>query len=225
VCVCVCVCVLSLTHTHTHTQQVVLCNVSKFYHIGTVSEYLFHLCRDAVCSAELSFDRMACSHIVDGGAALRGLACVMGSVLLGGASVGDGTVVEYSHVAENSEVGSDSIISGVDIPANVIVPDSLFLHTTCVYAGKFVTLSIGMKDNLKLGAPLDTAPHTLTLFDVPLGDALQVCVWCVCVLVHVDGHVLTCSPTASWAECERCVAPHWCGEERNALGRKALSRV
>lgn len=152
--------------------NVILCNSSKFYHVGTVSEYLFHLCHDEICASELAFDKRACTDLAHD-TVVAADACVMGSIVGEGVTIGGGSVVEYCRIGKGSSIGGNSIVSGVDIPASVAIPEGVFLHKTCVHAGKHVSMALGMKDNLKQGAVVDKAESSLTLFDGNFGEAIK----------------------------------------------------
>ncbi|KAE8294261.1 Serine/threonine-protein kinase TNNI3K [Larimichthys crocea] len=75
--------------------NVILLNNSKFYHIGTTSEYLFHLTEDVALRGELGLLSSAFSvHMNENSSGC----CIMYSVLDPICSVGAGSVVEYSRL-------------------------------------------------------------------------------------------------------------------------------
>ncbi|XP_076134421.1 fucose-1-phosphate guanylyltransferase isoform X1 [Alosa pseudoharengus] len=132
--------------------NVILLNNSKFYHIGTTEEYLFHLTEDPTLREELGLLPVAfsvCDCKEDLGSSV---ACVMHSVLHPSAVVSAGSVVEYSKLGADVTVGERSIVSGCLLDAGQSVPCQTFMHSLSVNLNKsigFVTVAFSIKDNLK----------------------------------------------------------------------------
>uniref|UniRef100_A0A8C1JRT9 Fucose-1-phosphate guanylyltransferase n=1 Tax=Cyprinus carpio TaxID=7962 RepID=A0A8C1JRT9_CYPCA len=85
--------------------NVILLNNSKFYHVGTTEEYLFHFTADPCLRAELGLLSAAFS-----------VFCVTHSILHPSVTVSQGSVVEYSRLDARVKVGSRSIISSCIFP-------------------------------------------------------------------------------------------------------------
>uniref|UniRef100_A0A3P8S531 Fucose-1-phosphate guanylyltransferase n=1 Tax=Amphiprion percula TaxID=161767 RepID=A0A3P8S531_AMPPE len=153
--------------------NVILLNNSKFYHIGTTSEYLFHLTEDVALRAELGLLNSAFS--------LRETSetpgcCVMCSVLDPSCSVGAGSVVEFSRLGEEASVGSGSIVSGCWVGPGLSVPDGAFMHSLCVNHQdkiRFVTVFFGINDNLKHSVDAPASMDELKLCSVGLSQCLS----------------------------------------------------
>ncbi|KAM7011843.1 fucose-1-phosphate guanylyltransferase [Tautogolabrus adspersus] len=132
--------------------NVILLNNSKFYHIGTTSEYLFHLTEDVALKRELGLLTSAFSvHLSENSKGSSG-GCVMYSLLDTGCSVGAGSVVEYSRLGAKVSVGKGSIVSSCQVSPGLSVPDGVFMHSLCVnYKNqtRFVTVFFGINDDLK----------------------------------------------------------------------------
>lgn len=180
--------------------NVVLLNDSKFYHIGTTSEYLFHLAQDAALKSELGLLASAFSVNADAGG------CVMGSVLDPGCRVAAGSVVEYSRLGAGASVGGGSIVSGCWVGAGLSVPDGVFMHSLCVNDTRgtgFVTVAFGIGDSLKRSVEAPAHTEDLQLFGFSLAERLRR--W------GLDGEALRFSGDASrcslWNACLFPVCP------------------
>jgi hypothetical protein len=80
-----------------HRLNVVLCNWSKFYHIGTLPELLHHFCSDTVFASELACSPRTFSVVADEASGSCGPApqtCVIHSRVGAGSSIGYQSVVE-----------------------------------------------------------------------------------------------------------------------------------
>lgn len=153
--------------------NVILLNNSKFYHIGSTSEYLFHLTEDEALRAELGLLNSAFSLYET---SETSGCCVMSSVLHPSCSVGSGSVVEFSRLGEEASVGSGSILSGCWVDPNLSVPDGVFMHSLCVNLQdhiRFVTVFFGIKDNLKLSVDAPASMDELKLCGVGLSECLS----------------------------------------------------
>ncbi|XP_053286836.1 fucose-1-phosphate guanylyltransferase [Pleuronectes platessa] len=155
--------------------NVIVLNNSKFYHIGTTSEYLFHLTEDVALRRELGLLSSAFSlHVSESSGC-----CVMYSVLDPSCSVGAGSVVEYSRLGAGASVGKGSIVSSCWVAPGLSVPDAVFMHSLCVSLGDrttgFVTVAFGMNDNLKHSVEGPAHVDKLQLFGLNLAECL--CSW------------------------------------------------
>ncbi|XP_019752751.1 fucose-1-phosphate guanylyltransferase [Hippocampus comes] len=153
--------------------NVILLNNSKFYHIGTTTEYLFHLTGDDALKSQLGLRPSAFS--VHPNAKPDAAFCVMHSVLSPSCSVGAGSVLEYSRLGEGVSVGRDSVISSCWVGPGASVPDGVFMHSLCVtHRDKtgFVTVAFGIHDDLKSCVTASASMEALTL----LGVTLEACV-------------------------------------------------
>ncbi|KAM8873888.1 fucose-1-phosphate guanylyltransferase [Spinachia spinachia] len=152
--------------------SVILLNNSKFYHIGTTSEYLFHLARDVALGTELGLLSSAFSVNANDNSGR----CVMHSVLGPACSVGAGSVVEYCRLGAGASVGGGSVVSGCWVAAGLSVPDGVFMHSLCVTRERrvgFVTVVFGVEDDLKRGVDAPSRLAELTLFGVSLPECLS----------------------------------------------------
>ncbi|XP_032428519.1 fucose-1-phosphate guanylyltransferase [Xiphophorus hellerii] len=153
--------------------NVILLNNSKFYHIGTTSEYLFHLTEDEAFRGEL--DLLSSAFSVNANENFSGC-CIMYSVLDPSCSVEAGSVVEYSRLETGVSVGGGSIISSCWVSPGLSVPAGVFMHTLCVTHQKqirFVTVFFGIKDNLKQSVASPAYVEELEFFGLNLAKCLS----------------------------------------------------
>ncbi|KAM3619534.1 uncharacterized protein V6R79_009800 [Siganus canaliculatus] len=154
--------------------NVVLLNNSKFYHIGTTSEYLFHLTEDVALRTELGLLSSAFSvHMNENSEGTSG--CCLMSSILDDSSVGAGSVVEYSRLGAGVSVGEGSIISSCHIRAGLSVPAGVFMHSLCVNSkqqARFVTVVFGINDDLKHSVEAPAYMDELKLFGFSLEECL-----------------------------------------------------
>lgn len=156
--------------------NVIVLNNSKFYHIGTTSEYLFHLTEDEVLQSELGFLSSAFSISVNNNLQGPPGCCVMYSVLDPTSSVGARSVVEYSRLGARVSVGSGSIVSSCWLSEGQSVPDGIFMHSLGVNSEQqvgFVTVVFGINDNLKRSVKAPRHADELKLFDLSLAECLS----------------------------------------------------
>ncbi|XP_058494434.1 fucose-1-phosphate guanylyltransferase [Solea solea] len=147
--------------------NVILLNNSKFYHVGTTSEYLFHLTEDTALRSELGLLSSAFSIHMDENPGC----CVMYCVLDPSCSVGAGSVVEYSRLGAGVTVGRGSIVSSCCISPGLSVPDAVFMHSLSVNHQDrtgFVTVAFGINDNLKRSVESPADMEKLKLFGFSL---------------------------------------------------------
>ncbi|KAM3876071.1 fucose-1-phosphate guanylyltransferase [Diretmus argenteus] len=156
--------------------NVILLNNSQFYHIGTTSEYLYHLTQDPVLRSELGLLSSAFSVYPNEGPEGSTVSCVMYSVLDPSCSVAPRSVVEYSRLEMGVTVGRGSIVSGCWVRPGLSVPDKVFMHSLCVNhqdQDRFVTIIFGIDDNLKHSVEAPAYMDRLKLFGVSLLDCLS----------------------------------------------------
>ncbi|XP_067845882.1 fucose-1-phosphate guanylyltransferase [Heptranchias perlo] len=150
-------------------------NNSKFYHLGTTGEYLYHLTADARLRTELGLlsDPCGIGHLRPDGQGR--VPCIIESLLEKGCEVAPGSVIEYSRLGAGTRVGADSIVSGCRLAENSTVPPGTFLHSLSVeMAGGagFATVMFGTGDDLKLTAPSLSETHRLRLLGTDFREAV-----------------------------------------------------
>lgn len=153
--------------------NVIVLNNSKFYHIGTTSEYLFHLTEDEVLQSELGLLSSAFSIGVSENSPGPSRCCVMYSVLDPSSSVAARSVVEYSRLGARVSIGSGSIVSSCWLSDGLSVPDGVFMHSLGVNHEQqigFVTVVFGINDNLKRSVKAPRHADELKLFDLSLAE-------------------------------------------------------
>ncbi|XP_075471925.1 fucose-1-phosphate guanylyltransferase isoform X1 [Ascaphus truei] len=150
----------------THFSVIVL-NNSKFYHIGTMHEYLFHFTSDTKLKAELGLESNVFSIFPDQDENVNETACIIQSVLHAKASVSPHSVIEYSRLGPDVSVGEYCIISSScinirsDVPAKSFVSSlSLLIDERLMYA----TIVFGIEDNLKKNVTTLSELHSLQIF-------------------------------------------------------------
>lgn len=156
--------------------NVILLKNSKFYHIGTTSEYLCHLTEDVALRRELGLLTSAFSLHSNENSDVSSGGCVMYSVLHPSCSVGASSVVEYSRLGPGVSIGQGSIISSCCVSAGLSVPDGVFLHSVCVktkHQTKYVTVIFGINDNLKRTVGSPAHMEELKLFGLSLTECLS----------------------------------------------------
>ncbi|XP_071950374.1 fucose-1-phosphate guanylyltransferase-like [Antedon mediterranea] len=144
-----------LTGTPFH---VIAFNKSVFYHLGTTTEYLHHLCEDVQLLNQLGAawndntttePRHKRMRTTDG---RPGRMCLMHSVI-DEQVVKTMSIVEYCHL-KNVRIGNNCIISNCKLKSKqlVVVPDNTFLSTACIqirHKQMYVTFIFNIHDNLK----------------------------------------------------------------------------
>ncbi|XP_065102772.1 fucose-1-phosphate guanylyltransferase [Paramisgurnus dabryanus] len=160
--------------------NVILLNNSKFYHLGTTEEYLFHFTSDPCLRTELGLLSSAFSNCSTSESLEKTRHCVMHSVLHPSVTVSPGSVVEYSRLDDEVKVGTRCIISSCWISSGLSVPSDTFLHSLSVNLnGKmgFVTLVFGVEDDLKKNVASPADMKALSLFKVSLEDCVGLWGW------------------------------------------------
>jgi len=157
--------------------NVLMLNKSKFYHMGTTTEYIHHFCEDMAYRYE-----MACSNIAMikeiGEGSYDKSSCILHSFLGGENQFGHNSVTEYSWLGRGSYVGEQCIVSNVFASNGLSLPSDVFLHTVCVKSedgasSKYITISFGIKDNVKKTCNSCSSADDLKWHSKPLKEALK----------------------------------------------------
>ncbi|KAM6079558.1 fucose-1-phosphate guanylyltransferase isoform 3-T3 [Theristicus caerulescens] len=158
------------------TLNVIVLNNSKFYHIGTTQEYLFHFTSDSKLKFELNLLSVAFSIFSDKAETLDQSASIIQSILEPGCFIGPGSVIEYSRIGPEVSVGKNSIISGSYINLKVDIPSNCFLSSLSIKINdqvKYVSMVFSVEDNLKKSVKLLSDIHSLQFFGVSLLECLD----------------------------------------------------
>ncbi|NXD10306.1 FPGT guanylyltransferase, partial [Nothocercus nigrocapillus] len=156
--------------------NVIVLNNSKFYHIGTTQEYLFHFTSDSKLKSELDLLPVAFSIFSGKAETLDRSTSIIQSILEPGCLIGPGTVIEYSRIGPQVSVGSNSIISGSHINFKVEIPSDCFLSSLSIKMNdevKYVSMVFSVQDNLKKNVKLLSDVHSLRFFGVSLLECLD----------------------------------------------------
>ncbi|NXT46117.1 FPGT guanylyltransferase, partial [Pluvianellus socialis] len=149
--------------------NVIVLNNSKFYHIGTTQEYLFHFTSDSKLKLELDLLPVAFSSLSGKAEALDPSASVIQSVLEPGCFIGPGSVIEYSRIGPGVSVGKNSIISGSHISLKADIPSNCFLSSLSIKINdqvKYVSMVFSVEDDLKKSVKSLSDTHSLRFFGV-----------------------------------------------------------
>ncbi|XP_018432392.1 PREDICTED: fucose-1-phosphate guanylyltransferase isoform X2 [Nanorana parkeri] len=155
---------------------VVVLNNSKFYHIGTLQEYLHHFTSDARLRAELGLQADVFSIIPDQDKNKNIKACVIQSILDAQCRVSPHTVIEYSRLGPGVSVGECCIISGSCISIRSTIPDKSFVSSlSLVIDGRLMhaTILFGIEDDLKRSAASLSDLNSLQIFGESLLQCLE----------------------------------------------------
>ncbi|KAM9283179.1 fucose-1-phosphate guanylyltransferase [Morus bassanus] len=158
------------------TLNVIVLNNSKFYHIGTTQEYLFHFTSDSKLKFELDLLSVAFSIVSDKAETLDQSASIIQSILEPGCFIGPESVIEYSRIGPEVSVGKNSIISGSYINLKVDIPSNCFLSSLSIKINdqiKYVSMVFSIEDDLKKSVELLSDIHSLQFFGVNLLECLD----------------------------------------------------
>ncbi|XP_014643760.1 PREDICTED: fucose-1-phosphate guanylyltransferase [Ceratotherium simum simum] len=150
--------------------NVVVLNNSKFYHIGTTEEYLFHFASDSSLKSELGLQSIAFSIFLAVPECSANTSCIIQSILDSRCSVAPGSVVEYSRLGPDVSVGENCIVSGSYIIATAVLPAYSFVCSLSLKMNghlEYSTMAFGVQDNLK--------KNVKTLSDIKLLQFFGVC--------------------------------------------------
>uniref|UniRef100_A0A8D2DE19 Fucose-1-phosphate guanylyltransferase n=1 Tax=Sciurus vulgaris TaxID=55149 RepID=A0A8D2DE19_SCIVU len=132
--------------------NVVVLNNSRFYHIGTTEEYLFHFTSDNSLKSELGFQSIAFSILPDIPPCSGKGYCIIQSILDLRCSVGAGSVIEYSRLGPDVFVGENCFISNSYIITKAVLPAYSFVCSLSLKINghlEYSTMAFGVQDNLK----------------------------------------------------------------------------
>ncbi|XP_072040884.1 fucose-1-phosphate guanylyltransferase-like [Amphiura filiformis] len=166
--------------------NVLLQSHSQFFHLGTTSEYIDHLCGKSELAVGLgfksnTFNKCSTSTVNKGyPSQQKQVACVMHSILPGQFDWSHRCIVEYCHIQGSVIIQDNCIISNccIDQQANVpyTIPPNSYLHTACVKGhSKYVTFVFDVRDNMKQSASPGDAGKLVWLgqtFEGIFGDNL-----------------------------------------------------
>ena len=104
--------------------------------------------------------------------------CILHSYLEGNNIFGQNSVTEYGWLGKGSSIGNNSIVSNVFVSDGLALPDDSFVHTVCVKAengekAQFVTVTFGIKDNLKKTCSDARSSSELKLHQKSLDKAME----------------------------------------------------
>nr|XP_056701647.1 fucose-1-phosphate guanylyltransferase [Euleptes europaea] len=156
--------------------NVILLNNSKFYHIGTTREYLFHFTSDRKLKWEMGLLRNIFSICPKSAEDSEKSACIIHSILSPMSSVAPGSLVEYSRLGSEVSVGTSSIISGCCIDTKALLPPNTFMTTLSVRIDgevMYASMVFGIEDNLKKYVTKLSDMHLLHYFGVSLVECFK----------------------------------------------------
>ncbi|XP_068095323.1 fucose-1-phosphate guanylyltransferase [Hyperolius riggenbachi] len=155
---------------------VIVLNNSKFYHIGTMQEYLHHFTSDARLRAELGLQSDVFSVVPDQDKNLNKSACAIQSLLDAECRVSAHTVIEYSRLGPGISVGEYCIISGSCISIRSVIPDKSFVSSLSLMIDgqlMYATILFGTEDDLKKSVPSVSELNLLQIFSRSLLQCLE----------------------------------------------------
>ncbi|KAL5012872.1 hypothetical protein ScPMuIL_011423 [Solemya velum] len=175
--------------------DILLMNSSRFIHIGSTREYIYHFCADQTFQKQLSLRKDIFNQWTE--QELDGVSnekkarfsdvsegCVLHSILPKEAFVSDLSIMEYCHFDVPVSVAQDVIISNCQFLSEEVpfekqkleIPNSVFLHSIPVCIGeitKYVTIYFHIDDSLKKTVALKDAGG-LPFMGKTLTDVLQI---------------------------------------------------
>ncbi|XP_043316896.1 fucose-1-phosphate guanylyltransferase isoform X1 [Cervus elaphus] len=157
--------------------NVVVLNNSKFYHIGTTKEYLFHFTGDSSLKSELGLQSVAFSLFPSIPECSTNKPCIIQSILDSTCSVKPGSVVEYSRLGPDVSVGENCIISGAYVKTTAVLPAYSFVCSLSLKMNghlKYSTMACGVQDNLKKNVKTLSDVKVLQFFGVCLLSCLDI---------------------------------------------------
>ena len=153
---------------HDCQLQVLALDASKFYHFGSMREYLHNMCEDYFMSAALGFRRLMFSIVdtepeqcymkrsepAEDDDLIKG--CVMHSILTGGTRIPATSIVEYCKFTVPITVGKNCLLSNLECTLNQVqcieIPAGTFIHTVPISIDeqvKYVTIFCSVYDDVK----------------------------------------------------------------------------
>ena len=154
--------------------NVLLQSHSQFFHLGTTSEYLDHLCGRSELALELGFEHSTfnkCTGPVDEAkSSQKPRACVMHSVLPEQFDWSHPCIVEFCRMKGNVVIQDNCIISNCFIRPRrdgdpcTLIPANSFLHTACIKGhNRYVTFVFDVRDNMKQSCSQEKAGNLVWL--------------------------------------------------------------
>ncbi|XP_039183155.1 fucose-1-phosphate guanylyltransferase [Crotalus tigris] len=156
--------------------NVILLNNSKFHHIGTTRECLFHYTSDRKMKLELGLLPNIFSICSNKAEDLDKSACIIHSMLSSKCFVAPGSLIEYSRLDSKVSVGTNSIISGCSIDTEANIPPNTFMTTLSIRIDgelKYVSMVLGIEDNLKKTVANLADINLLSFFGIGLKQCLE----------------------------------------------------
>uniref|UniRef100_A0A6J0TS37 Fucose-1-phosphate guanylyltransferase isoform X2 n=1 Tax=Pogona vitticeps TaxID=103695 RepID=A0A6J0TS37_9SAUR len=156
--------------------NVILLNNSKFYHIGTTRECLFHFTSDRKLKMEMGLLPDVFSICPNSTEDFGKSACIIHSILSSECSVIPGSLLEYSRLGPEVSVGTNCIISGCCIDTKADIPSDTFMATLSVRIDEelmYVSMVFGIEDNLKKNVTNVAETHLLRFFGTSLSLFLE----------------------------------------------------
>ncbi|XP_036996978.2 fucose-1-phosphate guanylyltransferase isoform X2 [Artibeus jamaicensis] len=157
--------------------NVVVLNNSRFYHIGTTEEYLFHFTSHSSLKSELGLQSIAFSISPAIPECSGNTSCIIQSILDSRCSVSRGSVVEYSRLGPDVSVGENCIISGSYIITTAVLPAYSFVCSLSLKMNghlKYSTMAFGVQDNLKKNVKKLSDIKSLQFFGVCFLSCLDI---------------------------------------------------
>ncbi|XP_053549324.1 fucose-1-phosphate guanylyltransferase [Bombina bombina] len=161
---------------HGTSFNVIALNNSKFYHIGTTHEYLYHFTSDTKLQAELGLQRNVFSIFSDRDRNTNAKACVIHSVLDSKTTILPHSVIEYSSLGPDVSVGEYCIISSSRINIQSHIPAKTFVSSLSLMIDRqlmYATIIFGIDDELKKNVTSLSELHLLQIFGKSFLDCLN----------------------------------------------------
>lgn len=156
--------------------NVVVLNNSRFYHLGTSEEYLFHFTSDSTLKSELGLQSVAFSVLPNLPEHSSKAPCIIHSILDSGCSVAPGSVVEYSRLGPEVSIGENCIISNSTITSRAVPACSFVCSLSLRVHGRlgYSTVVLGVRDNLKSSVRALSGIKALQFFGVSFLSCLDI---------------------------------------------------
>ncbi|XP_041359640.1 fucose-1-phosphate guanylyltransferase-like [Gigantopelta aegis] len=151
--------------------HLLILNASKFIHIGTTKEYIYHLCHDKQFQSQMAFSKDVFNLWTEVHTAKRPKVdardgCVMHSVLPSTSTVSSSAVIEYCHFDVRLVTGDNTITSNCQYLSDmskhctevITIPEDCFLHTVPISVDgvtKYVTVFFHVDNDLKKSVSID----------------------------------------------------------------------
>ncbi|KAF9346087.1 hypothetical protein BGX26_002437 [Mortierella sp. AD094] len=160
--------------------DVMLLNASKFYHLGTMQEFLEGTCTDLTFMAELNIRNR------DAGVAIVGSLSSLDSTSRESLSeekelndLGTTTrihppvYIENSSIASSASIHSHSIIVDSDLQSDAVVPRDTCIFTLQLQEHEFVTFTFSIKDDMKRAVGTNVRAET-TLRELKIFERIPI---------------------------------------------------